>query len=220
MGVYFFRKGESHWLYIPPSKGKRGDPNFAIRCVDHTEIDGLEVAIVWVSGLLRNAGPKPAMSVRIEGRGPYRKAERIRRRLDRRGEDAEARWNKFPRNKDIFLVRDPAVPGDLTPILYPYDSGRGSTSENEIAFLAAGLYKPTDPDLKLLDPLCHKGDPFDFRWFDRGLQIHPVRARSRTVLGSRKKWNPQKLCVPFEGRLMVAVRLRRSLANRLFGRET
>jgi hypothetical protein len=170
------RRGLGHRLYIPKTSGRPGDPNFEIRkVIDDYELGGLNVGIVWISGRIRNAGPREARSVEIIGRGSYRRAERKRQHDPSLRQDVE----------DTFRGCGNAMRnGDSTPMLKPNE---------EVEFIVAGLYKPTDPNFALLK---------DGSWFRerRGplrpaRQVHPVHACSKPAEGWRRKsWDPQDLC--------------------------
>lgn len=200
VGYREWRHRTRHWLYIPAPNvltQDPGDPGFWVFAP--IAMDDGAYAVV-IAGKIINAGPNDAFSVRVfvepecgvdQVIAPLEVAVAAAARHPSNDDAAEAISARFV---DAYRNRFSFIP--VLPV------------GKEQSFVVVARLELEDEYLESLLELEGKNEISLF-WEIDGKQVHGVQARSRTVLGRRLSFGPEKLCAPFESERWPAAWRRR-----------
>lgn len=189
VGYREWRHRTRHWLYIPAPNlltQNPGDPGFWVFAP--VPLDDGAYALV-IAGKIINAGPNDAFSVRVFVE-PECQVEHVIPPL----EVAVA-----------AAARHPSSDGDAEKISAAFVNAYRNRFSfipvlpvgEEQLFVVVARLEPGDEYLESLLELNGENE-ISLYWEVDGKQVHGVQARSRTVLGRRLSFGPEKLCAPFE----------------------
>lgn len=189
-----WRHRSRHWLYIPAPNVFTQDPaepDFWV--FPPTMMDDGTYALV-IAGKIINAGPSDAFSVRVFVE-PESDVEQAVEALESVLQVAAAHPNSS---------------GDAEKI----SAGFVDAYKNRFSFipvLPTGQARPFVVVARLergdeyLESLLELSDASEISlyWEEEGRQVHGVQAQSRTALGRRLSFTPEKLCAPFENERLL-----------------
>jgi hypothetical protein len=192
VAVRSWRLKNRHWLFIPTPNVIHQDPGAPVFWVfPPTPVGDDEVYALVIAGIVVNAGPSDAFSVRVYA-------------------EPEVDWDDatVPLNAAIAFAaenrRNTSGKQAITYAFYEAHKNRRSVVPvlrvgEQHRFVVVAKLERGNPYLESLLKLDNSVG-ISYFWEEDGRQAHSVHVASRTILGKQLRFGPDDLCSPFERR--------------------